>query len=193
VVDDLKTDGPWMFELLTEKLGADAAKRLIEPTAIDGSILLVGDVTLEVAEFGAGEAKHHACLHLPDRRALITSDLIYNGAHLYLQERNLDGWLERLNELERFAAQRGVHTLYPGHGPAGGLSLIQGTREYLQAFASALKLGDADSARDALTSRFPDYRVTQFLTAFSLPAYFTSGDRNDAHLSGASGLTSPSS
>jgi glyoxylase-like metal-dependent hydrolase (beta-lactamase superfamily II) len=180
VVDDLRADGPWIFKLLTERLGADAAERLIEPTAIDGSTLLVGDSTLEVAEFGAGEAKHHACLHLPDRRALITSDLIYNGAHLYLQEHNLDGWLDRLNELERFAAQHGVQTLYPGHGPAGGLSLIQGTREYLEAFASALELGNADRARDALTSRFPDYRVAQFLTVFSLPAYFTSADRRDA-------------
>ena len=172
VVQDLKTDGPWMFELLRGKLGPEAAERLIEPTAINASSLPLGESTLEVVEFGAGEAKHHACLHLPDRQAFVTSDVICNGAHLYLQEHNLEGWLERLDEIDRFAARHGVQTLYPGHGPAGGLSLIQGTREYLRAFASAVKTGNAESARDALTSRFPDYRVEQFLTVFSLPAYF---------------------
>ena len=177
VVEDLRADGPWMFDLLKGKLGPETAERLVEPTAIDGSTLPLGASTLEVVEFGAGEAKHHACLHLPDRWACVTSDLIYNGAHLYLQEHNLDGWLARLDELERFAARHGIKTLYPGHGPAGGLSLIQSTREYLEAFATAVKTGNADSARDAIAVRFPDYRVEQFLTVFSLPAYFPAADR----------------
>jgi glyoxylase-like metal-dependent hydrolase (beta-lactamase superfamily II) len=172
VLEDLRADGPWMFDLVKGRYGPEAADSLVEPTAIDGSSLPLGEATLEVVEFGAGEAKHHACLHLPDRRAFITSDLIYNGAHLYLQEHNLEGWLARLDEFERFASEHEVLTLYPGHGPAGGLSLIQGTREYLQAFATAVKTGNADSAREALTARFPDYKVEQFLTMFSLPAYF---------------------
>jgi glyoxylase-like metal-dependent hydrolase (beta-lactamase superfamily II) len=172
VLGDIKADGSWMFDLLKGKLGPEAAERLIEPTAINGSSVSLGESTLEVVEFGAGEAKHHACLYLPDRQAFVTSDLIYNGAHLYLQEHNLEGWLTRLDEFEQFTAQHGVQTLYPGHGPAGGLSLIHGTREYLQAFATAVTTDNADSARDALTSRFPDYKVEQFLTVFSLPAYF---------------------
>lgn len=172
VLEDLRADGPWMFELLQGKLGPEAADRLIEPTAVDGPNLPLGDSTLEVVEFGAGEAKHHACLYLPERRALVASDLVYNGAHLYLQEHNLEGWLQRLDDLERFAGQRGVQTLYPGHGPAGGLSLSQGTREYLHAFATAVQAGSAEAARAALICRFPDHRVDQFLTVFSLPAYF---------------------
>jgi hypothetical protein len=50
--------------------------------------------------------------------------------------------------------------------------LIQATREYLNAFAYAVETGNADSAYQTITSRFPDHRVQQFLTAFSLPAYF---------------------
>jgi glyoxylase-like metal-dependent hydrolase (beta-lactamase superfamily II) len=165
-----------MFDLLKGKLGPEAAERLIEPTAVVGSSLPLGQSSIEVVEFGSGEAKHHACLHLPDRRAFVTSDLIYNGAHLYLQEHNLEGWLARLDEFERLAANTGIQTLHPGHGPAGGLSLIQGTREYLQAFASAVMSGNAESAREAITVRFPDYRVEQFLTLFSLPAYFPAAE-----------------
>ena len=174
VLDDLKADGPWMFDLLKGKLGPESAERLVEPTVIASNGLTVGALELEVVEFGPGEAKHHACLVLPDRRAIVASDLIYNGAHLYLQEHNLEGWLARLDEFEQLAAQRDLRTIHPGHGPAGGLSLIQGTREYLQAFATAIETGDADSAREAILSRFPDHHVQQFLDQFSLPAYFPS-------------------
>jgi glyoxylase-like metal-dependent hydrolase (beta-lactamase superfamily II) len=100
VLADLKADGTWMFDLLKGKLGLEAARRLVEPTAIDSTSVPLGQSTLHVVEFGAGEAKHHACLRLPDQHALIASDLIYNGAHLYLQEHNLEGWLARLDELD---------------------------------------------------------------------------------------------
>ncbi|HYX77670.1 MAG TPA: MBL fold metallo-hydrolase [Gaiellaceae bacterium] len=172
VLADLQADGPWMFDLLREKLGSEAAERLVEPAPVDDWSLRLGESIIDVVEFGPGECKHHACLHLPSRRAFVAADVIYNGAHLYLQEHNLEGWLTRLDELERFAAEHGVHTIYPGHGPAGGLSLIEATREYLKAFASAVETGNADSARATMMARFPDHRVPQFLTAFSLPAYF---------------------
>jgi glyoxylase-like metal-dependent hydrolase (beta-lactamase superfamily II) len=57
VLEDLKPDGPWMFDLLKGKLGPESAERLVEPTAIEGWTLPLGGSTLEVVEFGAGEAK----------------------------------------------------------------------------------------------------------------------------------------
>lgn len=76
VLEDLKADGPWMFDLLQEKLGPEAAERLVETVAIDGCRLSLGASTIDVVEFGAGEAKHHAGLHLAGRQALMASDLI---------------------------------------------------------------------------------------------------------------------
>ena len=163
---------------LETPIGPEAPERLVEPTAIEGNSVTLGGHEIEVFEFGPGEAKHHGCLVLADRGAIVASDVIYNGAHLYLQEHNLEGWLARLDEFEALAAQRGLSTIHPGHGPAGGLSLIQGTREYLRAFASAVEAGNADRARSAILSRFPDHRVRQFLDCFSLPAYFPTPDRS---------------
>jgi glyoxylase-like metal-dependent hydrolase (beta-lactamase superfamily II) len=174
VLDDLKADGPWMFNLLQDKLGPEGPQRLVEPTAIHSNSLPLGALDVEVVEFGPGEAKHHACLVLADQHALVASDLIYNGAHLYLQEHNLDGWLARLDELKQLTTRLGLRTIHPGHGPAGGLSLIQATREYLKAFASAIETGSVDSARETILSRFPEHHVQQFLDDFSLPAYFPS-------------------
>jgi len=178
VLDDLKADGPWMFDLLKGKLGPEAPRRLIEPTAIDGQSLSVGEVEVEIAEFGPGEAKHHACLVLTGRGAIVASDVIYNGAHLYLQEHNLEGWIARLDELQQLATERRLRTIHPGHGPAGGPSLIEGTREYLHAFASAVEAGNVDRARQEILDQFPDHRVRQFLDVFSLPAYFPAAAGN---------------
>jgi glyoxylase-like metal-dependent hydrolase (beta-lactamase superfamily II) len=172
VLDDLKADGPWMFDLLKGTLGHEGPERLVEPRAIESNSLPLGAVELEIVEFGPGEAKHHACLVLADRDAIVASDLIYNGAHLYLQEHNLEGWLARLDELDQLVSQRGLRTIHPGHGPAGGLSLIEATREYLQAFASAIETENAVTARDAILTRYPDHHVRWFLGQFSLPAYF---------------------
>src|SRR5262249_7451219 len=45
VLADLKADGPWMFDLLKEKLGPEAARRLIDPTPIDDWTLSLGETT----------------------------------------------------------------------------------------------------------------------------------------------------
>jgi glyoxylase-like metal-dependent hydrolase (beta-lactamase superfamily II) len=113
-----------MFDLLKGKLGPEGPGRLIEPTSVTEDSLALGRLDIEVVEFGPGEAKHHACLVLADRQAIIASDLVHNGAHLYLQEHNLEGWLARRGELEQLAIDRDMRTIHPGHRPAGGLSLI---------------------------------------------------------------------
>jgi hypothetical protein len=60
---------------------------------------------LDVIEFGDGEIKHSATVYVP-LRALLSADLVYHDAHLYLQERHLQSWLARLDELEEFAKPR---------------------------------------------------------------------------------------
>jgi hypothetical protein len=62
--------------------------------------------------------------------------------------------------------------LYPGHGAAGDSSLIDSTRTYLRDFAEAVKLGDSRAVEQRMLSLYPDYHARQFLTAFSIPAYF---------------------
>jgi hypothetical protein len=50
--------------------------------------------------------------------------------------------------------------------------LLEATRDYLRALSAVVQTGSAETAREVITSPFPDYRVEQFLTVFSLPAYF---------------------
>ena len=151
VVTDIRTDGPWMFSMLQTKLGPEAPKHLVIPEALPEPTLTIEDSKLEVFEFGECESKHIAAV--------------------YLQERHHESWLVRLDELETFAQNR-LTTIYPGHGKAAGLELIEQTRAYLHDFADALKIGDAKTAEQQMLARYPEYHVKQFLTQFSIPAYF---------------------
>jgi glyoxylase-like metal-dependent hydrolase (beta-lactamase superfamily II) len=173
VVADIGADGPWMMSVVQQKFGADAATRLIIPEVLNEPSLRLEDQTLELVEFGEGESKHIACLHVPSLRALFCADLLYNNAHAYLQERHLESWLARLEELESFVDSRRISIIYPGHGNPGSAELVEHTRGYLRDFSDAVRLGDAASAQERMLAKYPQFHVKQFLTVFSIPAYFT--------------------
>ncbi|MGO8912591.1 MAG: MBL fold metallo-hydrolase [Bradyrhizobium sp.] len=171
VAADIRENGPWMFSLLQNKLGPEGPTRLVIPEATPEPTLRVDGAELAIVEFGEGESKHIACLYIPEARALLAADLVYNDAHLYLQERRLESWLLRLDELEAFARDR-VSTIYPGHGKPADLTIISRTRIYLSDFADAVRSGDAKTAEQQILAKYPEHHVRQFLTMFSLPAYF---------------------
>jgi glyoxylase-like metal-dependent hydrolase (beta-lactamase superfamily II) len=177
VVADIKADGPRMFSMLHSKLGPEGPTRLVVPSVLEESTLGLEGNELHVVEFGECESKHIAALHIPALKAFLSADLIYNDAHLYLQEQHLDSWLERLEELEEFAVNR-ISTIYPGHGSAAGLELIARNRAYMHEFASAVKSGDASTAVQRMLAKYPGYHVRQFLTMFSIPAYFPTHSSN---------------
>lgn len=171
VVGDLAKSGPWMLSLLQNKLGTEGPTRLVMPAAVSGNFVELEGTAFEIKEFGEGESSHIATLFVNEMKALLTADVVYNGAHLYLQEKHLESWLERLDEFEAYATGLGA-ALYPGHGAPGGTELIDQTRGYLRDFAEAAKLGSPIAAQQRMLERYPDYRVKQFLTMFSIPAYF---------------------
>jgi glyoxylase-like metal-dependent hydrolase (beta-lactamase superfamily II) len=173
VAADIRTDGPWMFSMLKEKLGSEGPRRLVVPDSLAEPVLALDGVKLPVVEFGEGESKHTAAVYIPELESLLSADLVYNQAHLYLQEKHLESWLARLDEVEAFAKDR-VATIYPGHGKAAGPELIGQTRTYLRDFADAIKSGNAKTTEQHMLAKYPDYHVRQFLTAFSIPAYYPS-------------------
>jgi len=171
VVRDIQEDGPWMMSMLQTKLGPAGPKRLVFPEPLSEPVLRLGGNKLEVVEFGECESKHIASVYAPAIKTLFSADLVYNGAHLYVAEKHIASWLERLNELADFAGHR-VSTIQPGHGAAGGLGLIAQTRTYLNDFAQAVQSGDANAAEQKILAKYSEYHVQQFLTVFSIPAFF---------------------
>ena len=152
VVADITSDGPWIFSMLQGKLGPEGPTRLVIPEVLAEPVLNIECMQLEVVEFGEGESKHIAAVHIPSLKALLSADLVYNDAHLYLQERHLESWLTRLDELEVFAKDK-ILTIYPGHGSGAGLELIAHTREYLHDFVEAIKSGDAKTTEQRMLAK----------------------------------------
>jgi glyoxylase-like metal-dependent hydrolase (beta-lactamase superfamily II) len=172
VVKDVLDDSPWIMKVLQQKLGEDGPGRVVVPKAIEGRQLMLEGEEILVDEYDQGESKHIATLYIPGMKALIASDLIYNETHCYLQERHLDAWLTRLDEVERFA-RKGVLTIYPGHGEPGEPgTLIESTRAYLRDFAAAVRLGNAHALEEEMLKKYPHNHARQFLSVFSVPAYF---------------------
>jgi hypothetical protein len=157
--------------MLQGKLGPEGPARLVIPEILQELELHVAGATLDIVEFGECESKHIASVYISSSEALLSADVVYNHAHLYLQERHLESWLARLNELEAFVAGR-VETIRPGHGDAAALEPIDQSRLYLHDFADAVTTGNAETAEQYMLERYPEYHVKQFLTAFSIPAYF---------------------
>jgi glyoxylase-like metal-dependent hydrolase (beta-lactamase superfamily II) len=171
VIKDIKEDSPWMFSIIQKKWGAEAPKRVVIPEPITASKIEIDGIELQVMEFPEGESKHLACLYIPSMKAFISGDVVDNGAHLYVAEKHMESWISRLDEIETFAKDR-IAVFYPGHGPSGDLSLIAKTREYLRDFREAIECGDGKTAETQLLERYPDLHAKQFLTVFSIPAYF---------------------
>jgi glyoxylase-like metal-dependent hydrolase (beta-lactamase superfamily II) len=77
VVDDIKSDGPWMFSMLQGKLSSEGPKQLVISEALNDPVLNIDRVRLEIVEFGEGESKHIAAVHIPVLKALLSADLVY--------------------------------------------------------------------------------------------------------------------
>ncbi len=171
VAQDIQQDGPWMMSMLQGKLGSAGPRRLVVPEPLSEPVLRLGGNELEVVEFGECESKHIACVYAPALKTLFSADLVYNGAHLYVAEKHIASWLERLDELAALADHR-VSTIQPGHGAPAGLDLIDKTRTYLNDFVQAMRSGDAKDVEQQIIAKYPEYHVRQFLTVFSIPAFF---------------------
>jgi glyoxylase-like metal-dependent hydrolase (beta-lactamase superfamily II) len=172
VSKDIASDGPWIIKILQQKLGKDGPGRFVVPDVMTTGSLSLEGKELEVIEYPECESKHIATLYIPSLQAHLTSDIVYHHAHCYLQERHLESWIKRLDELEQFVAGR-VTTLYPGHGEPGNPAvLIRATRTYLEDFAAALPEGNASALSETMLTKYPTHHAKQFLTVFSIPAYF---------------------
>jgi glyoxylase-like metal-dependent hydrolase (beta-lactamase superfamily II) len=116
--------------------------RLVE----DGEALTFDGVTFRVYEVGpGGDCDANSVWVLEDERAAaFVGDLVFNGTHSYIADGKVLRWLANI---ERFRALlEGVTTLYPGHGRAGGIELLDAQKDYLLAYCAAVLEVAGDSA-----------------------------------------------
>lgn len=112
----------------------------------NGHLDLPGGGRLEVrVDHFLVEAPHMTTVYVPQSSAFFAADLVYNGVHVRagpgVARCNIETWIKSLAELKARFANSNI-TVYPGHGPAGGIELFDAIRCYLLDFLAA-----ADAAR----------------------------------------------
>jgi glyoxylase-like metal-dependent hydrolase (beta-lactamase superfamily II) len=116
--------------------------RLVE----NGEAVAFDGVSFRVYEVGpGGDCDANSVWVLEDEpAAAFVGDLVFNGTHSYIADGRVLRWLANI---ERFRALlEGVATLYPGHGRAGGVELLDAQKDYLLAYCAAVLEVAGDSA-----------------------------------------------
>lgn len=116
---------------------------------------------IELIELLPGESETATLLYVPSAKTLITGDMAYNRVHLWLVEDRPESWLKNLSLAEKVGA---IQKVLPGHGEAGGESLLQRNREYIEAFLRVVKNSkNKEAAIAKMKKRYPDDRLPVIL------------------------------
>jgi glyoxylase-like metal-dependent hydrolase (beta-lactamase superfamily II) len=104
------------------------------PVPVDGALQIDG-VDFQFRDYGPGEALEESIILAPALHAAFVGDLVYSQVHPWLAEGRSAQWL---GQLDRLAKEIPADwTVYPGHGPSGGVAVIDTQRQYITEFRSA--------------------------------------------------------
>jgi len=112
----------------------------VELTPWEGEDLRVDGVEVRIVDFVGGEHEYATALVIPELRAMLIADLVYNRVHPWLNELDVDTLLAHVKALEQLD---GVDTFYPGHGEPFGKDYLPTFVKYVEDF-----LADAKVATD---------------------------------------------
>jgi glyoxylase-like metal-dependent hydrolase (beta-lactamase superfamily II) len=150
---------------------------LIAPTAeltpYEGERLSVDGVEIQILTFEGGEHAFSTALLLPELKAMLIADLVYNRVHPWLNEMDVQTLLGHVDAL---AAMDGVETFYPGHGEPFGKEYLPTFVQYVHDFLAEVEVA-ADSKDLVVRTwrRYRDWRTMAGLR-FSATAHIKARD-----------------
>lgn len=103
-------------------------------------------LTYKVYDFGPGGDSDANSIWVLENgpNVAFVGDLVFNGFHPYIADDHISDWLENIEKARLLLAN--VSTIYPGHGRAGSLDLLESQKKYLLAYSDAIKeLSDGKS------------------------------------------------
>ncbi|HYO71319.1 MAG TPA: MBL fold metallo-hydrolase [Archangium sp.] len=165
--------GPGMLKFYREGFmnGALAANLPTELPALEkleGNTLKVGNAEFEVLHFPAAEVKDAYALWHKGTGTLLSGDLVYNNAHLWLADQEPQGWIAALEQLQKLPVKK----IYAGHGEPGGKDLLKKNLEYLTFFEKTRQSAKSgEELNKAVKGKFKKLRV-QAVLDFSANKYF---------------------
>lgn len=153
-------------ETIREQFGFLFDGRALEGTVVpsamtEGSLVIDGE-QISVILADQADTSPTALLWVPSISTLITGDVVYNGAHLYLAETGPDDWAKWIDSIDAVEALQ-PRVVVPGHQRPELLDrepseMIAETRDYINLFADLVADGrSTDELIAAITTRYPDH------------------------------------
>ncbi|MCY3919228.1 MAG: MBL fold metallo-hydrolase [Chloroflexi bacterium] len=122
----------------------------------ESATLYAGDLAVELEYVGPAHTTNDVVAWIPERRLLITGDVIFNQGTPFAAAGSIAGWLQTLEDLREIGAE----TLIPGHGPVCGPEVIDEVAAYLRFVQEVARRGfeagatPLELARDTDLGRF---------------------------------------
>jgi glyoxylase-like metal-dependent hydrolase (beta-lactamase superfamily II) len=142
-------------------------------------------LTYKVYDIGAGGDSNANSIWILKNGSNVAfvGDLVFNGYHPYIADDHISDWLKNLEKARQLLAN--VSTIYPGHGRAGSIDLLQSQEEYLLAYSDVVKeLSHGNTTLTENAKKELSQRMEKFLPGAGLPFLITlSADPVAAELS----------
>ena len=166
--------GQAMFDGRKAVFGDALADTWAAPEALSGPLTLEGE-RFEVLDPMQGDTSVITPVALPQFGAVVASDIVFNGTHMWMAEAldgaTLDAWRKSLDAIEGL----GLAEIIPGHRAADTVNDASGvahTRAYLSAWEAVLAAGHktADAMRADLIEKAGDYEISPFFVDMAIKA-----------------------
>ena len=136
------------------------------------TITLDGGGTLEIENLqDATEAGHISTFFSKDLNALFSSDLCYNGVHLWfgsgVEKEHIEHWAAELKKLKARYGNTDI-SIYPGHGDKSTTKLFDVDLKYISDFKSAIANSTTkEQVIEKMKELYPTWKQEDFLLPLS--------------------------
>ena len=124
------------------------------------------------SDYPGSECGHMTTLCIPEQRAFLAFDLLYNGVHAWcgpgVDQQGIRKWIQILNQIEQETGNEGW-MFYCGHGSEGDGKVVRNMKHYLETF---IEVTSAARSRQAAMTKmkelFPGFAQDDFLLLHSI-------------------------
>ncbi len=152
------------------------AEKVLPTETIEEGILDFDGVKINLIKVVETECPVNMAVELPDHKALLAQDLVYNKVFPYFGEKTqsgdfgFDNWIEVLKSFE----EKGYQHVFPGHGDPTDASIFQEMIDYLDFVKGKVAEGQqGDDLVYSVKNQYPDYNLelTIYMSIYSLFNY----------------------
>jgi glyoxylase-like metal-dependent hydrolase (beta-lactamase superfamily II) len=140
VVEDIWKSIPLKLKRWGPMLGTNGPRHPTAPSALEKPYVDLEGHRIEIIGPMQGDHAHSTAVWVPDAKALMAGDLLFNEMHLWLGETSREGRLAWARSVDQLA-QLGATTVIAGHKKPGlpdDASSLAYTKKYLETFERAV-------------------------------------------------------